>query len=52
MTLKMYPQASHTSLIGAFAWPLRWIAPVLDDVLAFIEAPQPAPKSDANPDPA
>ncbi len=52
VTLKLYPQASHTSLIGAFAWPLRWIAPVLDDVLAFIEAPQPAPKPDATPNPA
>ena len=38
VTLKMYPRASHATLIGAFAAPLRWIAPVLDDVLAFIEA--------------
>jgi acetyl esterase/lipase len=36
VTLKTYPRASHTTLIGAFAWPLRWIAPVLDDVQAFI----------------
>ncbi|HZT56739.1 MAG TPA: alpha/beta hydrolase, partial [Burkholderiaceae bacterium] len=36
--LKMYARASHTTLIGAFATPLRWIAPVLDDVLAFIAA--------------
>ncbi len=38
VTLKLYPRASHTTLIGAFAWPLRWIAPVLDDVHAFIDA--------------
>ena len=37
VTLKLYPHASHVTLIGAFAWPLRWIAPVLDDVQAFIQ---------------
>lgn len=42
VTLKRYPRASHTTLIGAFAWPLRWIAPVLDDVDAFITAAPPA----------
>ena len=42
VTLKLYPRASHTTLIGAFAWPLRWIAPVLDDVDAFITAAPPA----------
>lgn len=42
VTLKLYPHASHTTLIGAFAWPLRWIAPVLDDVQAFIAAAPPA----------
>ncbi len=36
VVLKQYPEASHVSLIGAFAWPLRWIAPVLEDVQAFI----------------
>ena len=36
VTVKLYPHASHSTLIGAFAWPLRWIAPVLDDVQAFI----------------
>lgn len=36
VTLKLYPHSSHTTLIGAFSWPLRWIAPVLDDVQAFI----------------
>ena len=42
VTLKLYERASHISLIGAFAWPLRWIAPVLDDVLAFIETAAPS----------
>lgn len=42
VTLKLYLRASHTTLIGAFAWPLRWIAPVLDDVQAFITATPPA----------
>lgn len=41
VTVKLYPRASHTTLIGAFAWPLRWIAPVLEDVHAFISATPP-----------
>ncbi len=43
VTLKLYSHASHATLIGAFAWPLRWIAPVLDDVQAFIVAATPVP---------
>ncbi len=42
LTLKLYERASHITLIGAFAWPLRWIAPVLDDVKAFIDSTPPA----------
>lgn len=42
VTLKLYPKASHITLVGAFAWPLRWIAPVLDDVDAFIQHTPPA----------
>ncbi|WOI44692.1 alpha/beta hydrolase [Acidovorax sp. BLS4] len=42
VTLKSYPRASHTTLIGAFAWPLRWVAPVVDDVEAFIQSTPPA----------
>jgi len=38
VTLKMYERASHSTLIGAMAWPLRGIAPVQDDVVAFIES--------------
>ena len=34
----MYEHAGHTTLIAAMAWPLRWIAPVHADVLAFIES--------------
>ena len=36
ITLKMYARAGHVTLIGAFARPLRVIAPVLDDVAAFV----------------
>lgn len=36
VTLKFYARASHQTLIGAFAWPLRFLAPVLDDVVDFI----------------
>ena len=42
VTLRMYERASHTTLIGAFAAPLRWVAPVLDDTLSFIDATAPA----------
>jgi acetyl esterase/lipase len=38
VTLKFYPRTSHTLLIGAFGTPLRWLAPVLEDVTAFIDA--------------
>ena len=38
VTLKMYERASHATLIGAFAAPLHWVAPVLDDVTAFIQS--------------
>jgi acetyl esterase/lipase len=37
-TLKLYERVNHLTLAGAFARPLRWLAPVRDDVLAFIEA--------------
>jgi acetyl esterase/lipase len=40
VTLHVYDKPDHATLIGAFARPLRWIAPVLDDVSAFVgEAP-------------
>ncbi len=43
VTLRMYERASHATLIGAFAPPLRWVGPVLDDVTAFIAATPPSP---------
>jgi len=43
VTLKLYERASHITLIGAFSPALRWVAPVLDDLLAFIVAAPPAP---------
>jgi len=38
MTLRWYARANHVTLAGAFARPLHWIAPVLDDVEAFVKA--------------
>jgi acetyl esterase/lipase len=35
---KLYPGIGHAALIGAVAWPLRWLAPVLRDVTAFLKA--------------
>ena len=37
VTLHLYPKLNHTTLIGAFARPLRWLAPVAEDVAAFVE---------------
>jgi acetyl esterase/lipase len=37
VTLKEYPRATHATLIGSFAWPLRWAGPVLSDVVSFIQ---------------
>lgn len=36
VTLKIYPRANHYTLIGAFAWPLRGLEPVLQDVTTFV----------------
>ena len=36
VTVRTYPQTGHSTLIGAFARPLRNLAPVLDDVVAFV----------------
>ena len=35
--VELYARVNHMSLIGAMAWPLHGLAPVLDDVLAFID---------------
>ena len=45
VVLKLYGGVTHALVIGAFARPLRGLAPVLDDVVAFIEraaSPRPA----------
>jgi acetyl esterase/lipase len=42
VTLKLYPRASHATLLGAFGWPLRWVGPVLDDVTGFVQSTPPA----------
>lgn len=39
--LHVYEGISHSLLAGAFAWPLRGLAPALDDVLAYIAATPP-----------
>lgn len=36
--LKRYDTLNHYTAIGALAWPLRWLAPVLDDITEFISA--------------
>ncbi len=43
VTLKLYERVNHVTLAAAMAWPLRWLAPVLDDVVAFIDTPAVAP---------
>ena len=37
VALRLYPKVNHLTLVGAIAAPLRWLAPVLDDVVGFIE---------------
>jgi len=39
VTVRVYEHASHVTLIGAFGAPLRWLAPVLEDVAAFVNGP-------------
>lgn len=36
VTVKMYDRVNHMTLAGAFARPLRWLAPVLDDVASYV----------------
>lgn len=35
-TLKLYERVDHITLVGALSRPLRWMAPVLDDVANFV----------------
>jgi acetyl esterase/lipase len=37
-----FARPSHTTLIAAFSRPMRWLAPVLDEVVAFIHGQNPA----------
>lgn len=43
--LKIYGRVDHSTMIGAFAWPLRWLAPVLDDVVDFVCSPDLSPRA-------
>lgn len=38
VTSKTYAEVNHVTLAGAIARPLRWLAPVRDDVIAFVRA--------------
>ena len=38
--VKLYPRVSHVTLLAALAQPLRWLAPVRQDILAFLGLPQ------------
>jgi acetyl esterase/lipase len=37
VTIRTYSNPNHVTLIGAFARPLRGLAPVLEDVVAFVQ---------------
>ena len=37
VTIRIYSNPNHVTLIGAFARPLRSLAPVLEDVVAFVK---------------
>ncbi|MGC9237271.1 MAG: alpha/beta hydrolase [Thiomonas sp.] len=37
VTLDLYTGVNHQALIGSFALPLRWMSPVLDDVVRFVQ---------------
>jgi acetyl esterase/lipase len=38
VTSRLYPRVNHLTLVAALARPLRWLAPVLDDVSGFVAA--------------
>jgi acetyl esterase/lipase len=37
VTLRLYDRVGHMTLVGAFAAPLRFLAPVLDDLVKFVD---------------
>jgi acetyl esterase/lipase len=41
VTVQLYPRTNHVTLIGAFAAPLRFLAPVLEDVVEFVKTTPP-----------
>ena len=43
VTLKLYSSVNHYTMIGVFGRPLRGLAPVLDDVVAFVHG-EPKPQ--------
>ncbi|HEX7439500.1 MAG TPA: alpha/beta hydrolase, partial [Caldimonas sp.] len=43
VTLKMYDGVNHVTLLASLARPLRFLAPTLADVTAFIESAPPRP---------
>ena len=43
LVVRIYSGVSHTTLLGAFARPLRGLAPVLDDFSQFVLARAPVP---------
>jgi acetyl esterase/lipase len=45
VTVRLYDGVSHTTLIGAMGKPLRGLAPVLDDISAFVDTLAPAASS-------
>lgn len=38
--VELYPRVNHVTLLAAMAQPLRWLAPVRAEVLAFLGLPQ------------
>lgn len=41
VTLRLYDRVNHATLAGALGAPLRWLAPVLNDVARFVEQATP-----------
>ena len=38
VSLHFYDRVNHITLVGSMAAPLRWLAPVLDDVATFVQS--------------
>jgi hypothetical protein len=45
--VQRHSRTGHATLVGAIAWPLRPLAPVLDELARFVMAPVVAPASTA-----